>query len=258
MTKQLIVAPRIESSPQTCILPEGVIIRDDLINRLSAILEKDITSTAGRDQAIETISQAKAHAKDITAAHKELKQPFKDACDLLDKIKRDHNDPLEAKARPVELLIGTFNQREQDKVNAERHHLFLQQQEIDRKKKEALDKQTKLDLEGSTSKKAVKEALKVQEQVETADTAQDELDRRRIAAAEQQRASRASGGAQKTILEIHVSDLAALYKARPDCVTLTENTRQIQFIINNEPNPEQKLPGVTWIRKPVFHARARK
>jgi chromosome segregation ATPase len=291
---ELIIAPEISAAPPAPIInEEGAKLKAELLVQSNHLVVIPDAST--RDFAIKVAGHIAGHISQVEKDRKAIKDPFFRMGQAIDKAAADHVKELEAEKRRLNQLVGAYNaeqemiaQRElearerearriqqeaaeaQRKAEAEAERLRKEQEARALKQKQAQDRaeaagkeltakakaaQLQAQLDAEERAEAIEAARK--EQQEATDRALRQLESEKLAAAEKLRQEKATGGAQRTEIDIEVLDILALYKARPDCVRLSPDLVQLKYVINNSDDPNLRIPGITWTKRAVFSAKAR-
>jgi hypothetical protein len=263
MSKELILAPAIATPDTVEMLPGAETIKNALIARADAIVITRNSTPEVRDQAIAISGEIAAHIKKIDKDDEAIFKPFYDIWKKGKELIKAHCDPLKARKRTLDLGIGAVNDRLAAEHLARQQELLRQQQQAEKDRLATIARQQELELAATPRGKKAAAALlakqlDAQEEADSAEEAQRKLDQQRIDEAElrRQSAPQTGAGAQRTEIEITVTDIHALYAARRDCVTLKPDKIQLKYLIAN--NPELfPLPGVTFVKRSVFSSKAR-
>lgn len=294
MTKELIEAPAInEAPPAPLINAEGQRIKTELIAKADVIQE--IATVHIRDGAISVAADIKGHLTAIEKTRKEIKEPFLRMGQAIDDCAKKHVAELTIELNRLNRLVGAYNQEQADIARREQEARDRAAAEIARKAREEqealerkLEEERKAALAAETKRKLAEAAaaakgkeltaaqkakqleaqLAEQERLEKIeeearerqaklDREKAELEKQQLEAAERMRQEKATGGAQRTEIDIEVTDIHLLYASNRGCVRLTPDLVQIKFLINNSEDPNFRLPGVVYTKRAVFSAKGR-
>lgn len=276
--------------------PEAIEARDALVSEALSIPGTPFTTPAERDHAIQVASRIKGQMDDAERDRVAKKDAFLKIGAAIDQTKKNYVSELDKQRTRLSQQIGAFNeaqrlkaQREQEERDREARRLQQEAEEKRRaaeaelerlrKEQEAIaEKQRKAQeaaeakgkaLTAAQQKKQLQEELAAEERREAAeaearqkqadmDRAFRQLESEKLAAAEKLRQEKATGGAQRTEIDIEVTNAQMLYNYNPSCVKLVPDLAQIKFLINShKDDPEFRIPGVIFAKRAVFSARGR-
>lgn len=233
----------------------------------SSLLENSFQIQTVTDQdeqvvAVEAASALKRFSAEVEAVREELKKPILAAGRLLDKTAKEATDEIKEEAARIEsLLSGYYYQQEQ-----ERRRIIAAQEAAARKAREA----------AAAAEKAEQERLaeierKRLEAERQAIAARSKKAREAAAAeaaalkAEQDEALfesdfkpavqipvfvpppepvKPTGAQTRRKIAYRITDIAALYKAHPSCVTLELNKTQLNYLLATPGLDLRDIPGV--------------
>tara|TARA_R110000772_G_scaffold83288_9_gene176146 strand:+ start:4135 stop:4845 length:711 start_codon:yes stop_codon:yes gene_type:complete len=195
-------------------------VRGELIRAASVIVSVVDPLTA--EIAAGTMKTIKRSLKEVEEARKHVKEEPLGLCRKIDTIAKDFSLDLLDEVKRIGLLLGAY-------------------QAAERKKAEKARRQAE-----EAARKAQREAAERIRKAETEEKAQEEIEK----AADIQRASRQAivstkasepkGIRLRISKDYRVTDIEALFKARPECVKLVENRALIRELIKTV----DSLPGV--------------
>lgn len=269
---QLLIAPSIATLPEAPSISDGGrIIKGDLINRSTAIVT--ISDTSTRDLAVDVAGRIKGHLSAVEKTRKEIKEPFLRMCKAIDDAAATHVKELDIEMRRLNTIVGQYEhelrmelERKRQQAEAEQRRLreeaeaaqreLLRVEEETRRKEAERIAKGKEGLTEAQKMKALQDQLDAEQKRQDAMEAERQLQEKAMRDAEDARAARASGGSQRIEIDVDVLDPAALYAAYPGCITLTPNLAAIKGLIRSQAEGFQ-LPGVHYIKRPVFNAKSR-
>lgn len=261
MSKELIIAPAIQATPDTAsIVTKAVSDRKALLDRYSHIT--GIVTIGDRDDAVRLAKEIAGHLKELEDSRVAIKEPYLEMCRKIDGVAKEHRAELEAAARQIGNKVGEFNEQqrrlkeeEDRRIREEQQRIENERQKLEQERKEREEKEAAAKRK-PTAAQSLRKELEEEEREEQLEAERKRLDQERLDLAERNRQTASFGGAQRTEIDIEVTDIRALYAAQPTCVRLTADLVQLKWIINNRPEL-LPLPGVTFTKRPVFSARSK-
>lgn len=209
--------------------------RDELLMRSHNI--ERVIGDSSQAQALEMLGAINAAIKTAEASKKEVKEPFNAICKTIEELLRDHSTPLAAEKERLKRLLANYQLEVELKSKDDSRKLEVERQRI----------------QAEQDAVTAAEANRQKDLYSQAQAAKSEDDRKRIA--EEQRKSAADTAMKQTELEIakastlqveapklagmsvrkpwrvEVVDVVALYKARPDMVTLTPRQAELNKLV---------------------------
>lgn len=200
-----------------------------------------VTDPQTQQHAVRMGREFRRHLAEVEMTRKQLKEPLLTAGHLLDDITKNHCAPMVAEVNRLENLINQFQLAEQARIEAVE---LARQAEIDRLAQERLKAEHAVEDVKPTGDEALDDIKKAE--AEAALEAAEAKERTAVVAPlpEPVKAKGASTG-QK--LQVEVTDLKALFAARPDLCRIEANLAKIR----SECVPEMPVPGLklTYVTK---------
>ena len=186
---------------------------------------KAIASVSDLDAAAAALTKLKSLTRLVEDSRKEVKAPVLEVGRRIDGIARDYLTPLEAEAKRLSVIVGSYQEAQRRKAEKER-------EEAARAQAEALAEMN--------AKQA--EAI-AQGDEEAADAARaeaaDKIAASQLAAINAE-GPRPEGITSRTSWKFEVADIAALYAARPELCVVTPNNAAIRAVVKTG----AKIPGL--------------
>jgi hypothetical protein len=186
---------------------------------------KAIASVADLDSAAAALTKLKALTRSVEDSRKEVKAPVLEVGRRIDAVAKDYLTPLEAEAKRLSVIVGSYQEAQRRKAEKER-------EEAARAQAEALAEMN--------AKQA--EAI-AQGDEEAADAARaeaaDKIAASQLAAINSE-GPRPEGITSRTSWKFEVVDIAALYAARPELCVITPNNAAIRAVVKMG----AKIPGL--------------
>lgn len=279
--------PKTMKSDQTLILagegygleiaPEASTLRDELVTAAGAITT--VTTNEEADKARAEIKRLADFRNLIEKSRKAVKEPVLTIGKDIDTKAKELGDVVTNEEVRLKKLVGDHALKVEQERRAEAERLREEQQERERLQREA-DEKARLEAEEAArlQREADAKAAVVtteEEDVEAqiaadeaarkqAEAAAAERERQRLAAEQAKESSLPFGSAPREVSgvkftpDFEVVDLAALYAAHPDLVTLTPKRSEILARIKAYKERHGSLPivpGLTIAEKPVVGTR---
>lgn len=200
--------------PQIELSPSAFNAREVALSAASQV--KEITSVTDLDDAARALTNIKRLTKSIEDSRKEVKAPVLEVGRSIDAVAKDYLSPLEAEAKRLSVMVGSYQEAERRKADRIR-------QEEARRQAEAIEEmqreQQKAIISGN-------EEEADQARAKAADTiAESQL---KVIAAE---GPKAEGISTRTNWKFEVVDIESLHAARPDLTIVEPNNAAIRAII---------------------------
>lgn len=206
-----------------------------------------VTSAAQNEQAGVVVREIRKHVKDVEAMRQTLTKPLLDAQRLLKSLADDHVTPLTVEISRIERLATDFQESERRRVAEEERK---RQEEFTRLETQRLAAEAKATeaAQKMNTPKQLDAAVKAEEIA-----AQAEAKVQTLLAAPMPTLQRAKGQAMKQYLRWEVTDIKALYAARPELCNVEPKPAAIQSTCV----PEIPVPGLKlwWENKATFSSR---
>jgi hypothetical protein len=188
---------------------------------------KAITDVVSLEEAANALTVVKSLARSVEDSRKDVKAPVLEVGRQIDAVAKDYLSPLEAEAARLSTLVGTYQEAQRRKAEKAR-------EEEARKQAEAVaEMQRKQAAALAEGDEAAADAARAE--------AADKIAESQLAL-EQAEGPKPTGIVTKTAWKFEVTDIAALYAARPELVVLSPNNAAIRAVVkasNGKP-----LPGV--------------
>lgn len=206
--------------------------RNDLV--LRAREHVTIRTSAEQNSAVEAARSIRTALRDVEDTRTALKKPLLDAGRQIDSLAKEFVAPLAAELARLERLVTDFQQAEQRRVQeAER----VRAAEIARLESERLAREEEARKAASTmTTEAQLNAAIAAEAAERAVAAQ----RQAVIVAPMPAPMKSGGAATRQVMVYEVTDIHALYKARPELCTLEAKASAIRATCV----PEMQVPGL--------------
>jgi DNA polymerase III alpha subunit (gram-positive type) len=210
-----------------------------------------VTNSGEQDKAVRRARKAKILVQEAEKSRRGILKPIELLVDRINGIAKGYKAKLELEINRVSMMCTQFQKEEDERLAAAAR---ARQAEIDRAERERIEQEQRLreaQEEAAAAKPDDREAqamaeLREQEAKEAIAAAQAKADAA-IRQPEVER-ERASGQIVQDVVLYEVTDLRALYAARPDLVRLEENRSAIRAILSKD----LVLPGVrVWVEKRV-------
>lgn len=226
-----ITAPSVAPDFKVILKPEALELRDEYLIEAGEI-PQEITSQEMVASAGLVVSKMKGFSKEVEKTREAIKKPYLDAGRTIDAAARNAVQSVEAEITRIEKAMGAYQQEQLRKAREEQARIA----------REAAAEQERL----ADLQRQREEAAKSPETAAAAEKLDDEI----LAASEraaqpktQAAPVKVQGGSIKPRFVFEVTDLDALYQARPDLVDLKERTADINRLING-PNVIREIPGL--------------
>lgn len=203
--------------------------RDALLEASSRITA--VITAAEAEDASARLKDLKAFSRNIETSRKAVKQPVADLAKRIDDLAKELTLKVDAEANRLARAVGTWQEEEQRKADEAQE---VAREEERRISQETADRIAKAQASGKSEAAIDREVAKAEDKAFT-----------QIATARADAGAAATpviaGLAKRTDLVVEVTDIKALYAARPECVTLTANLQVIKALVK----AGVTLPGVT-------------
>ena len=227
------------------ITAEAALLRSQALEKASHI--KSVTTAAEQAAAVEAIALLKGLSKKMEASREDVKRPVITLGRQIESMANEYKGELETVAKRINDMVQAFFREEARKAEARRK--FAEDMAAKKRQREAEE-----------ARLANEEAERLRQQAQQAETVQEALnltakaqESEQIAEQAEERAAeiapaavaapaKAAGMIAKKIWKHRITDIHALYKARPDLVTLEPKTNQINATIRQ--GGERKIPGL--------------
>lgn len=188
---------------------------------------KAIASVEDLDAAAAALTQIKSITRSVEDSRKEVKAPVLDVGRRIDSVAKDYLTPLEAEAKRLSAMVGTYQEAQRRKAEKARQEAEEAQrkalEEMQAKQAEALAKGDEAAADSARAEAAEK-------------IAESQL---AVVAAE---GPKADGIVTRTSWKFEVEDAAALYAARPELCIIQPNNAAIRAVI--KASKGAKIPGL--------------
>lgn len=219
MSAQQITVAGPVSAPQIAIVPEALEARRMALDLAKSVSQ--VTDAGTQRQAAEALATVKGLVRQVEDARKAVKQPVLDAGRKIDGIAKDFCGDLEAEAKRLSMLVGSYQEKERAK-----------REEAERAARER-EAAIMADL-------AAKEAVAKDGEVEALrDEAVDAIVEARQEAANAY-VPQSDGTMIRKTWKFEVTDIQSLYAAHPELCVISPNNAAIRAVIKNR----QDIPGL--------------
>ncbi len=227
LIRETITLPTLYSVPA-----DSETARNELLSR--ARENTTITTSAEQNSAVECARHIRAALKDVEDTRTTLKKPLLDAGRQVDALAKDFVAPLTSELNRIERLVTNFQQAEQRRVAEEE---AKRRAEIERLERERVAREVaaRKAAEAITNEAELAAAIKVEEEARAAAEQQQAVIRAPLP-----EAAMAGGTSTRKVMRWEVTDLRALYAARPELCTIEAKASAI----NATCVPEMPVPGL--------------
>jgi hypothetical protein len=235
---EIIVAPNQVATIHdvAIVLPSAIAIRDDLLATSSNV--EQVVNADSQAMAIDLIGRINGILKQVESGRKAIKEPFTRKGKEIDGMANTYSGPLENEKNRLSGLVTRFQAAEQQKA-----------WEAEQKRKAELDEiaRVQADLDRAARAGAISQAAAAE--------AQNTLN---VASAKTLVVTVEPPKAQgvRNIRKFRVTDIAALYRARPDLVELSPRTAMINKVIEI-PETIPQIPGIEVYEEIKVQVRAK-
>jgi hypothetical protein len=188
---------------------------------------KAIASVTDLDNAAAALTTIKALTRSVEDSRKDVKGPVLDVGRRIDSVAKDYLNPLESEAKRLSVLVGSYQEAARRKAEREREEAARVQAEATaemyRKQNEAL----------ARGDEAAADAARAE--------AADKIAEAQLAAVNAE-GPKADGIVTKTAWKFEVTDVLALFDARPELVVMTANNAALRAVI--KASNGKAIPGV--------------
>jgi hypothetical protein len=185
----------------------------------SAALIGKVTNKDEQDLAVAAQTQIKRVMKLITDAEDAAKEPLNELRGNIIDLAKKMRSELDAEGYRVAGLVGTFQEKERQRVISEQRAAQAELDALERAKHAELAKAPTIEAQDAVREKFSNLAA------DTTKSIQPE---------------RAKGQSVRTDWEVTITDIAAIYRANPNCVNLTAKLTEIKACLN----AGMTLPGI--------------
>jgi len=186
---------------------------------------KAIASVADLDSAASALTKLKALTRSVEDSRKEVKAPVLEVGRRIDGIAKDYLTPLEAEAKRLSVIVGSYQEAQRRKAEKEREEAAKAQADA---------------IAEMTAKQAEAVANGDEEAADAARAdAADKIAASQLAAINAE-GPRPEGITSRTSWKFEVVDIAALYAARPELCVVTPNNAAIRAVVKTG----AKIPGL--------------
>ena len=222
--------------------PSSVQARDAILTLGSSITS--IASAESNAAAGAVVRDIRRHLRDVESVRKDLTAPLRAAADQLKGLSDDHIAPLKDEMARLEGLATAFMVGEQRRIAAEekiKQDAFLKAQ---KEQFEAQYRASKLAAKAKTDAGMDKAVVAEMKAEEAAAKVQD------IIAQPEQYLQKARGQSLKQVMEYEVTDIKAIYAARPELCKIEISPAAVRAVCL----PEIPVPGLRmwWVNKSTF------
>lgn len=221
------------------IAPEARELRDSLLAEIKGVAS--VADAFDADCAADVLKRAKELTRSIEASRTSVKAPVLELGRKIDALAKEITTELDAESARVSKVLGAYQLAEKQKAEAAER---LARDEARRLQAEAEQKAR----EAAKAAASDDEALAVASEI--MDTAAAKIAETKQAIVSTVAPKAANTGVREDVV-YEVTDIAALYAARPELVTLEPNGAAIRAIC--KANPKLQLPGLRhWTEAKTF------
>lgn len=226
--------------------PTAIAERDDLLARSQNI--ERVVGDSSQAKAIEMLGAITAAIKSAETSKKEVKEPFNAICKTIEELLRDHSAPLAVEKERLKGLLGKYQLEVEAKAQAEAAKLEAERQRIEAEQRakaaEEMKRQNDLYAQAQAATNEAERKRIEEEQRKSAEAAAMKQTELEIAKAStlQVKTPKVAGMSARKPWRVEVVDAAALYKARPDMVTLTPKQAELNKLVAGE-SGLREIPG---------------
>ena len=211
-------------------------------NRVVAVADAGSNEVAGQ-----VVRNIRAYVKAVEAVRTSITKPLFDAQKLVKSLADDHCAPLLAEQQRIERLAVGFAQAEARRVAREEEERQAAYRKAEAERA-ALEEKARLLAEKANTEKQQITAIKTAQAAEAkaAEVAT-------VLATPPPVAAKSKGQQTKRVLKYEVTDIRALYAARPELCTIEEKASAIKAVCV----PELPVPGLRlWYEEQVIYTSA--
>lgn len=211
---------------------------------LRGVAVKAVANAADNESAGAVVRDIRAYVKSVEAMRQTLTKPLLEGQRLLKALADDHCEPLLAEQRRIEGLAVAFAQAEARRVAREEEERQAAFRKAEVERIAAEEKARKLAEKANTEKQQVAAIRAAQAaEAKAADVA-------KVIAAPMPTVAKTKGQQTKRVMRYEVTDIRALYAARPELCNITEKASAINAVCV----PEMPVPGLKlwWEDKVVY------
>lgn len=218
---------------------------------LRSIEIKSVANAAENQTAADVVREIRSYVKSVEAVRQTLTKPLLEGQRLLKSLADDHCGPLLAEQKRIEGLAVAFARAEARRVQREEEERQAAFRKAEAERIALEEKARQLAAKANTEKQQIA-AIKAGQAAEAA-----EAKVAQVIAAPMPTANRVKGQQVRKELKVEVTDIHALYAARPDLVRLEPNLVGIKATL--VPESPNLPPGLKlwWEDKVVFSSAGR-
>lgn len=190
---------------------------------------KAIASVADLDNAAAALTQVAALVRSVEASRKDVKAPVLDVGRRIDMVAKEYLEPLETEKKRLETIVGAYQEAARRKAEKERAEAAAAQAaaiaEMQAKQAEALEAGDEEAADAARAEAADKIAESQLKVIEKEGPRLDNITTR-------------------TSWKFEVTDIMALFKARPELVLMSPNNAAIRAVVkaeNGKPTPGLRI-----------------
>jgi len=197
--------------------------RNDLV--LRSLANQSVTTPTEQNSAVDAGRDARAYIADVKKAGLEMRRPVSAALKTIIAIEEDHLAPLIAEVDRVARLVNNFQQQEARRVAYEQElrDIAIARLEADRIEQERL---ARVSATAMTSEADLAAALKQEAEARAVAELSQSVMREALPVV-----AKAWGVTTKKVMHYEVTDLRALYAARPELCSLEPKPSAIRAVV---------------------------
>ena len=197
--------------------------RNDLV--LRSLANTSVTNATEQNSAVDAGRDARAYIADVKKAGLEMRRPVSAALKTIITIEEDHLAPLIAEVDRVARLVNNFQQQEARRVAYEQElrDIAIARLEADRIEQERL---ARVSATAMTSEADLAAALKQEAEARAVAELSQSVMREALPVV-----AKAWGVTTKKVMHYEVTDLRALYAARPELCNLEPKPSAIRAVV---------------------------
>lgn len=215
-----------------------------------------ITDTKTQNRASLVAQELQGLRKGLEANYRAAKAPVLNAERALDRLYKELDQPLEKEYRRMDRIVSEFGEeqrRESERIEAERRaeerrieeEAQAKLRELERLKAEA-ELKAKFEEDARAKKAAERQVVKIEEKIQSEQVSL-QIEKENLPNVELPVPTKPIGGRPWTDYEVRCTDVAALYKARPDLlkIELREGmAKTVAKILDESKQPLDSIPGL--------------
>lgn len=271
MKTTALVAPALPTAPVITLSDEAIEVRQAALETAAFITE--VKDPGDQDVAIKAAAELKRFAREIENVRKSLKRPAIDYGNEVDAKAAQAVAKVDEETARIEKLIAGYQRRERERAEAvarEQERIaraLAEQRAADLRREEEARREAERQAAEARNKKErdAAAAAKAEADRKAAEARQLELERLRkeetaraaaqLPAAPAPAPARAAGANVRVKYTAAVTDIHALYRARPEFVRLEVDKVALDYFINS-PGASLDIPGVTVAEETKVAVRA--